>query len=285
MIATRWLVIADKRTVFDPACIELSALHSNAVDYPKSGVPVPMNRLPKADSVKPDWNAPETVAELDPETHYESSRAIGKLYRAIDLPAVDTIRREQRKLRRRLKEGERWTLEELLGEFCRDVEPDDSETYRALSGRVAGFVALDNDNEDMVAQIWDLFRDYASQLQTICADHTVSGQRNLMLTEEEAVVGTIVAKCSQPRWRRDLMSKMREKTTSLVNGTRSALVGEEEPLSVVSVERAWVAYRIALIQDDAFGARSFAWVALGALFDAIKAIEESEEDLPSTRAN
>ena len=96
-----------------------------------------------------------------------------------------------------------------------------------------------------------------------------------MLTEEEAAVGTIVAKCSQPRRRKDLMSKLREQTTTLVDGVRFDISGEEGTLPEKSMERGWIAFRIALLEDDAFGARSFSWIAMGEIFDAIKFIEDS----------
>jgi RNA-dependent RNA polymerase len=145
-----------------------------------------------------------------------------------------------------------------------------------LLQRVAGFIPLGRHDDDLVAEIWELYCNYASQLQTLCADHTLSHERNAMLTEEEAVVGTIMAKCSQPRKRKDLMSKMREQATTLVDGVRFDISGEEGTLPGKSMERAWVAFRIASMEDETFGARSFAWIAMGEIFDAIRTIEESE---------
>lgn len=249
------------------------------MDYPKSGQPVPLDRIPRLKfKVKPDWNAPETTTNIDPSRFYRSERAIGVLYRAIDLPAVETVRREQRHQRRRLNEGEVWTLDDILQEFRQGMDLDD-EMHQALLGRVASFIALGRHEEDIIAEIWELFRNYVSQLQSICADLTLSHQRNAMLTEEEAIVGTIVAKCSQPRHRKDNMSKMRDQTTATVDSIRYELSGEEGTLPEMSMERAWVAYCIAYIQDDAFGARSFAWIAMGEIFDAIKTIEEDAEGM------
>ncbi|GLB36312.1 putative RNA polymerase [Lyophyllum shimeji] len=49
------------------------ALHSDAVDYPKTGNPVALNRIPKLRfGEKPDWNAPRTV-KPDSAKYYVSN--------------------------------------------------------------------------------------------------------------------------------------------------------------------------------------------------------------------
>jgi hypothetical protein len=70
-----------------------------------------------------------------------------------------------------------------------------------------------------------------------------------------------------------MMAKLREKTDVLVRGIREELAGEtgvEEYL-----ERAWKAWELSVTQTQPkeFGAQSFGWVALGAIFDAIREIE------------
>lgn len=49
IIAINWLIIADQspRGIFDQDCTTLSQLHSDAVDYPKSGQPVALKKIPK----------------------------------------------------------------------------------------------------------------------------------------------------------------------------------------------------------------------------------------------
>ncbi|GJE86033.1 RNA dependent RNA polymerase [Phanerochaete sordida] len=279
IIASNWLIIADQSSqgIFDPDCLKLAALHSDAVDYPKSGQPVPLTDMPKLKfKTKPDWSAPETITTNNGKKYYESQRAIGKLFRRIDLPAVEAIRREQKSQRRSLAEGHQAAVEDVIFEFNEETYDEDSSLQVALVDRIAMFIALGRHADDIIAEIWELYLNYVSQLQTICADHTLSHERTAMLTEEEAVVGTIVAKCSQPRRRKDLMSKLREQTTTLVDGIRFDISGEEGTLPERSMERAWVAFRVATMQDEAFGARSFAWIAMGEIFDAIRVIEESE---------
>ncbi|KAI0348632.1 RdRP-domain-containing protein [Trametopsis cervina] len=279
IIALTWLIIADQSTegIFDPDCMKLSALHSDAVDYPKSGQPVPLANLPRLKfKSKPDWHAPETITP-DPEKYYESNRAIGLLCREIELPAVEKVKRIQRAQRRQLQQNETYSEQEVY-DFFVDGELTDHAVYEATSAHVAGFIQLGRFAEELVAEMWELFENYRSQLQTICVDHTLSNARDAMLTEEEAVVGTIVAKCSQPRKRKDLMSKMREQTSTLVDDIVGAMAGEEGIMPEKVLERAWVAFRLAALEGEyeTFGAQSFAWVALGEIFGAIKAIEQAE---------
>ena len=99
---------------------------------------------------------------------------------------------------------------------------------------------------------------------------------SIELYPRQTQVGTIVAKCSQPRKRKDLMSQMREKTASLVNSVKEEIAGDDEVPSEESLFRAWYAYRLANLESDSFGARSFGWIGLGCIFDAIKEIEEEE---------
>lgn len=80
LVATNWLLIADisEDGIHDEACLQLAQLHSDAVDYPKSGNPVDIEDIPRPHiRVKPDWHAPETITDLTGK-YYTSERAIGK---------------------------------------------------------------------------------------------------------------------------------------------------------------------------------------------------------------
>ncbi|KAL8871665.1 MAG: hypothetical protein Q9174_002555 [Haloplaca sp. 1 TL-2023] len=114
-IATLHQTIADQRPqgVFDPDCILLAELHSTAVDFSKTGIPVDLSKIPKSSNVRPDFQAPGprvliqnsitmqpqsglTVDDEDEEDegealdsvpatkYYESFKVLGQLYRAID---------------------------------------------------------------------------------------------------------------------------------------------------------------------------------------------------------
>ncbi|KAL8967052.1 MAG: hypothetical protein Q9183_003093 [Haloplaca sp. 2 TL-2023] len=114
-IATLHQTVADQRPdgVFNPDCILLAELHSTAVDFSKTGIPVDLSKIPKSSNVRPDFQAPGprvlientitmqphsglTVDDEDDEDddealdsvpatkYYESFKVLGQLYRAID---------------------------------------------------------------------------------------------------------------------------------------------------------------------------------------------------------
>ncbi|EEH16788.2 hypothetical protein PABG_06875 [Paracoccidioides brasiliensis Pb03] len=110
-IATIHQAIADQRDrgTFDEQCLLLAELHSTAVDFSKSGVPVDLARIPKFPRYRPDFQAhgprvriaeslslheedeETTVHDLDdedderpPTRFYKSYKILGKLYRSID---------------------------------------------------------------------------------------------------------------------------------------------------------------------------------------------------------
>ncbi|THH34116.1 hypothetical protein EUX98_g35 [Antrodiella citrinella] len=284
IIASKWLTIADQSDlgIRDPACMILSKLHSDAVDYPKSGRPVSLDQIPRTRFRQlPDYVAPETKETANTADYYESQHHIGKLYRMITLPALPEVQRAQNAQRRLLRSERTVTVEEVLAAFEADHEDDEEDpnlVREAVETHVLNYISLGRHDDVLVSEVWDLFSSYRSELQTICAENTVSRDRSAMLTEEEAVVGTIVAKCPQPRMRRDKISKLREQTNTLVQSVGHQLEGEIGILPEKSLERAWVAYRISLLTDNEyFGAKSFGWIALREIFDAIKAIEAENE--------
>ncbi|KAK7693714.1 hypothetical protein QCA50_003286 [Cerrena zonata] len=274
LIATQWLMLADRDGIFTPDCLRLSQLHSDAVDYPKTGRPV-FIQVKRFDS-QPDWRAPETSASRDRTQYYESTRAIGRLSRAIDLPD-QPVHDAELDQRRRLQLGQFVDLEDVIaGIYATTISESDGPLVFAVYTRVKEIIAhaADQPDVDIIFELWDLLQQYTSQIQSICADHTLSHARNALLTEEEVTVGTIVAKSSQPRRRKEIMTKMRERTAALALEVGLRIEGDEEPSPRESLERAWVAFRIANLEQDAFGTRSFGWIALGETFSAIKKIEE-----------
>ncbi|KAJ3544942.1 hypothetical protein NMY22_g2621 [Coprinellus aureogranulatus] len=281
IIAINWLIIADQSSqgIFDDACLELANLHSDAVDYPKSGNPVDPKRIPRLKhKEKPDWNAPETV-DLHRQNgkYYASQRAIGKLFREIDLPAEGrplegatriAFHRRNRRFSRpdQRNRAVEWSI------FANDP------VFSAIALEVERFIAI---NEPFGEQRWNegesLFARYTTELQGICITKTLSSARNASLTEEEAMIGTIVQKTSQPRRRKDMISRLRESTDILVRGIREVLEGSEQDTEEDYLQRSWFAWQVALDKGRDFGAQSFGWVALGAIFEAIRKIEEREE--------
>ncbi|KAJ9497555.1 hypothetical protein H2202_006979 [Exophiala xenobiotica] len=96
-------VFADLDSTFSANCLSLADLHSTAVDFSKSGVPVDPKSIPRSPAYRPDFMAPtastkvekgiKRPADVDVDVtpnrgrgyrYYESDRVLGRLYRAVD---------------------------------------------------------------------------------------------------------------------------------------------------------------------------------------------------------
>jgi len=153
----------------------------------------------------------------------------------------------------------------------------ESDLFRAVEERVQEFIFTDADqNEEDFASITELFQRYASELKLICVSNALSSTRNNPLSEEEAIIGTIAQKTSQRGKRKDAMSKLREGTDGLVRSIREQLEGDDSAEPEESLNRAWMAWELAVSEGTNFGAQSFGWIALGAIFEAIKEIKDNE---------
>ncbi|THH20225.1 hypothetical protein EW146_g1088 [Bondarzewia mesenterica] len=250
LVAVTWLIIADQSHedgIFDPDCLALGQVHSDAVDYPKSGQPISMDEIPKLKfKSRPDWNAPETVDAASSANFYQT--------------------------RRQFQTSWDFRLDDVLERLSLDA-PADENLALALEERVSDFIDREPDRNYMSMAI-ELFHKYAMDLQSICAANAISPHRLATLTEEEAVVGTIVAKCSQKRKRKDNMAQLREQTNTLVKTVRDMLGGEDDEPYEEWLHSAWAAWKVSRLQSETFGSKSFGWIALGEIFDAIKAIEQ-----------
>ncbi|KAK6579875.1 hypothetical protein PZA11_007583 [Diplocarpon coronariae] len=109
-IATNHQILADQRSAgtLDQDCTRLAEMHSTAVDFSKTGVPVDMKRMPKFAPVRPDFMAMGNIVRMEKKEglqleakslstqddnddddfpayrYYESHKILGQLYRAID---------------------------------------------------------------------------------------------------------------------------------------------------------------------------------------------------------
>ncbi|KAM0559335.1 hypothetical protein ACHAPJ_004358 [Fusarium lateritium] len=110
MIATRHVVLADyhEQGTVHHSCVELAELHSTAVDFSKTGIPVDVKALPKNPPFRPDFlaiapplklydrgqlahighddeedNSGDGMARFKPK-YYPSEKVLGHLYRNVD---------------------------------------------------------------------------------------------------------------------------------------------------------------------------------------------------------
>ncbi|KAI6122348.1 RNA dependent RNA polymerase-domain-containing protein [Pisolithus croceorrhizus] len=259
LVSTKHIVIADqsKEGSLDPACLKLAELHSRAVDYPKNGNKVEMHRLPR-DLVpfKPDWHESEQPNQSNNRRvdYYESSRALGYLYRNIKLEE--------------LSNGARPGTESALSE-------DISNALRKhVCAQLRGYVP----RPGQFCDVDSVYAGYREELGYISTTYSLS---KIALTEEELVVGTILANCSNERYKSDRVYAMKESLSFLLRITRQDLVGElygasDEELRA-KLTNAWNAWIFSQESqktssesgNSLFGLRSFGLVALGLVLECL----------------
>ncbi|EKD15408.1 uncharacterized protein L3040_001776 [Drepanopeziza brunnea f. sp. 'multigermtubi'] len=127
-IAMSHQILADQKDMgtFDEDCRILAEMHSTAVDFSKTGVPVDMKKMPKFTPIRPDFMSmgnhvrmekkegllleATTLSTQDDNNddddfpayrYYESDRILGKLYRAIDEHEVFSEIKKYRMLSRK----------------------------------------------------------------------------------------------------------------------------------------------------------------------------------------
>ena len=128
-----------------------------------------------------------------------------------------------------------------------------------------GFMHSDSD----VSEIKPLFARYLDELKYISLVHALSDTPESRLVEEEVVIGTILAYCSEARFRKDRMYRMRLHASVLVDNTRKKLwewKGEPTEGELrFGLVQAWRAWDFGMRNRGIFGANSFAIVALGVI--------------------
>lgn len=263
--------------------MKLAGLCSKAVDYAKNGKRVDLRgNLPKTlINFKPDWHKAEVTGarELD---YYRSDRALGELFRRIDL--YDPTE----------------PLHGFLATPPADIAPLSDAISRVLKPLVRYAIAPAGSGspppptpgaENPHAE--RLHARYTREMRCICATHTLIEAPDVRLTEDEVVLGTILANCTQPRWRSDRAYRMRLQSETLVRDIRAHIVPgdgdalpvsgngtgtEEDERSREVLRSAWAMWVWAQHHRDREYIESFALIALGAVLDCLKRLGE----LPDT---
>jgi RNA-dependent RNA polymerase len=149
---------------------------------------------------------------------------------------------------------------------------DDDEVDVAVSVRITEFI--DETSTMITVPVLSPFRQvYGGTQDNLCFAHHFIHRRDAMFTEEEAVVGTIVARTSQPRFRLNTISKLRDQTDLQVKGVRNELISEEDGFET-KLEKAWALWRVTQEERELMGARTLGLIALGVIFDTIREFEE-----------
>ncbi|OAV99452.1 hypothetical protein PTTG_06645 [Puccinia triticina 1-1 BBBD Race 1] len=289
MIATRHLHIADQcaEGTLNGACLRLAELHSDAVDYPKTGVPVNIRQLPNPPAkMKPDFMCHEHDSGKEGEDYYESGKVLGKLFREIPADKIDIFIQashidddiaEMHRFRR--------TDRQFGGVYAR--LDGDSRLHRLVVRRIKRKYA-DGQAYRRVVRLDERLRDeftgllawFGSELMKICKLNSVSTRTGgHHLTESEAFLGVIVMPCERFE-KRAALSGLLEQTTALFGLLRASILGgpgdaesevdelEEDELG--GVHRAFVAWTVATqSQSNLFGTHSFGFISLGLLLSQV----------------
>jgi RNA-dependent RNA polymerase len=209
------------------------------------------NKLPRTlIRCKPDWHAAEVVSPRQTD-YYESNRALGILFRSITLDDPQPILPVP------------------------PVNPlSDPITLRLLESvqhHLGDSAIVDN----YPLELQKIFRRYTDELRYICATHTLSNTPGVRLLEAEVVIGTILAKCSQKRWRSNRIYRMRLHAFNLVKDVQRNIIENLDNTFelIAGLQLAWSAWNFSLRHRNEFGANSFGLIALGTVFDCLDAIE------------
>jgi len=238
----------------DPDCITLAEMHSWAVDYPKNGNKVDIRDLPRSlIRFKPDWDKAEEDVPR-PSDYYESDRALGHLFRNIVLEDIsNTVPHHQGKA---------------------EIQPISEVLWPLLRHHLSGLPA-----QTRVAWIDSLYTTYREELTYMSSTYSLSQVPGSRLREEELVIGTILGKCSQRRYRSSRLHAMRENVGFLVEETKGQLVGRLEGLSESALKErlavAWDVWLFSLEKADVsdpvenFGSGSFGLLGLGLVLECL----------------
>lgn len=281
MVANNWLIIADQqKSIIHSDCIRLAKLHSDAVDYQKTGRPVDIGKIPRPNVVRPDWSAPETLENIPSHKYYKSMSALGKLSRAIDLKAHEPSIPVQNLSRR----GNR-TSAGRVETITNDISSLDTQgtchsaIFDAVDPLVARFFDPNKRFDTQISdQVFAVFGWFAEELRSVSSRFSLSHRYFKSLSEEELVVNTITQKTSQPALRKDKMAKLRESTDFAFRRVKDVLQGGDDRPPKEYLRYAWAAWIFSVIEvkRDAFGSKAFWWITLGLVFDALKVVEEAE---------
>ena len=242
------------------------------MDYAKNGNPVDIRggNLPKVlIKFKPDWHKAEVTGarELD---YYVSDRALGSLFREIQLDDPD-----------KPIEGLPTECEggppPLQDPISQAIAPLVRRALKAADGAAAGAggppdAEVDADAENGLAE--ELHAHYLREMRYICITHTLIDSPDVRLKEEEVVLGTILAFCTQARWRQNRAYRMRLHAEGLVEDVRFRIEQSDGPPTKeqlrAGLPRAWAAWVWAQHHRELEFIDSFALLMLGIIFDCLK---------------
>ena len=153
----------------------------------------------------------------------------------------------------------------------------------ALKRIVQPYISVDIDPQAFPRSVIELFELYQEEMQVISATHTLTNDPSVRLTEEEIVIGTILADCSQRQLWKDRIQRLKTHAGALVRGVEDELAGGTDGRErtresmLLALRRAWEAWMFGAYHPKRFGANSFALIALSLIFDRIDDLKGLQE--------
>jgi RNA-dependent RNA polymerase len=244
--------------------MKLAELFNRAVDYAKNGEPVDIyNNLPRPlTKFKPDWHKAEVTGAREPD-YYHSDRALGHLFRNISLLDPDEPIKH---------------FPIMSAESIAPMEDVISCALAPLVQRTLNLTPKAPGAENSQAE--ELHTHFAYEMRYICITHALVDAPDVRLTEEEVVLGTILANCTQPRWRSDRTYRMKLHAEGLLHDIRTWVIpvkiseegqrtdsGEDYRAGLLT---AWAIWGWAQHHRDKEFVESFSLVMLGIVLDCLK---------------
>ncbi|PFH58837.1 hypothetical protein XA68_13165 [Ophiocordyceps unilateralis] len=221
-IAVRHQILADvcDEGTLDPRCIKLAEMHSTAVDFSKTGIPVDPQEMPKGPRTRPDFLAPAPplklydlgqIAHIEDEDRNEdeedgmgmmkhkyhpSAKILGRLYRGVDEKKI-----WNEDIHRTVKTSGPSVWDQLMGRVETELEA----------------LGLDLDYESYAEKGWQLRNLYEDSMEDSMWQFSDNNTKN-GISEVEAFCGSLLNKRgSQTRQQRDLSIQLLEKTDRVMS--------------------------------------------------------------------
>ncbi|POW00802.1 hypothetical protein PSTT_12902, partial [Puccinia striiformis] len=303
MIATRHLHIADQAVegTLDRSCLRLAELHSDAVDYPKTGVPVNIRSLPSPPAkMKPDYITKG-------EDYYESARVLGRLFREIPASKIDVFVNGTR-LDDDIVELDRYnrSLHSFGNHFSSRLDPKQILT-KLITNQIqlkfpTNHKLILRKDDDLRTQFEVLLGWFAIELMKISKLNNLSSSSlgsesngKNHLSESEAFMGVILMS-SDKFSKRTALSRLIEETKHLYGLIRSSIISNDDDdddddddqqkvksnevdeldeqqfnsLDELILHRAFQAWSLAThSQSNLFGTHSFGFICLDIILSLI----------------
>ncbi|KAI9605380.1 hypothetical protein KEM48_002321 [Puccinia striiformis f. sp. tritici PST-130] len=309
MIATRHLHIADQAVegTLNRSCLRLAELHSDAVDYPKTGVPVNIRSLPSPPAkMKPDYMCQEYDSSTKGEDYYESARVLGRLFREIPASKIDVFVNGTR-LDDDIVELDRYnrSLHSFGNHFSSRLDPKQILT-KLITNQIqlkfpTNHKLILRKDDDLRTQFEVLLGWFAIELMKISKLNNLSSSSlgsesngKNHLSESEAFMGVILMS-SDKFSKRTALSRLIEETKHLYGLIRSSIISNDDDddddddqqkvksnevdeldeqqfnsLDELILHRAFQAWSLAThSQSNLFGTHSFGFICLDIILSLI----------------